>query len=630
MSYLSVQEDQLISRIEKIEGNVLTLQDEANRSVEDAVVRHNDTLALQEAIDRAVNEKLNVFVPVGHYMLAKSIRVSNAQALTIEGASSVDTVLDISEGDGACFTLSEGTEVTVRNFRLLGFMGFDERDKGGELRTRGSSMVWGFWLKYCKAIDIRNTERVLVENCHASKMSGEAFEASGRSRGTAKPGESYSQWITYLRCSVTDSARNAFNDVMSSIENTSILNCRIVDVGGNAWEGASRFVKFIGNYVRNAGPIGIGNLGPPNREASKITPENRHMMYPELGSGQHIVADNVFEGFVPYATNAIATNVGATQVIIRNNLFINFNSCAVEARGQTDATHYASSNTTIIGNIFDMTSVGMKPVRRWAINVSANDTIISDNQIYVRGQADPLVTAIRLGEPALNIKTHDNLIRNCGVGIITEKGLSSVDDVVDDRTFKRSNRQSGLPFDRINPERCKGWSIVWVGNEENQPLRGISIIESFDPETLEFKLREPFAMKKGDRFQVIVPSVNWTINNNTITDCLRPIVLNSNGSATSVFSDNLITRGNTAKVPLAMEVHGRFQIIDNRLLDFDEKGSTALALYPDEIGRVEKSQYQGNIFENCYEVVTEKKPGMWKHSLTKDNQTIGCVQKIPK
>ena len=114
---------------------------------------------------------------------------------------------------------------------MLGFMGFDEADKGGELRTRGSSMIWGFWLKYCKAIDIRNTERVLVENCHASRMSGEAFEASGRSRGTAKPGEPYSQWITYLRCSVTDSARNAFNDVMSSIENTAVLNCRIVDVG---------------------------------------------------------------------------------------------------------------------------------------------------------------------------------------------------------------------------------------------------------------------------------------------------------------------------------------------------------------------------------------------------------------
>lgn len=90
--------DQLISRIEKIEGNILTLQDEANRTVNDAVVRHNDTFALQEAVDRAIREKLNVHVPCGHYMLAKTIRVSNAQAITIEGASSVDTIFDISDG----------------------------------------------------------------------------------------------------------------------------------------------------------------------------------------------------------------------------------------------------------------------------------------------------------------------------------------------------------------------------------------------------------------------------------------------------------------------------------------------------------------------------------------------------
>ena len=42
--------DQLISRIEKIESNVLTLQDEANRTVDDAMVRHNDTAALQETV----------------------------------------------------------------------------------------------------------------------------------------------------------------------------------------------------------------------------------------------------------------------------------------------------------------------------------------------------------------------------------------------------------------------------------------------------------------------------------------------------------------------------------------------------------------------------------------------------
>ena len=164
------------------------------------------------------------------------------------------------------------------------------------------------------------------------------------------------------------------------------MNCRIVDVGGNSWEGASRFVNSIGNYMRNAGPVPAGNLGPPNREAEKITPENRNLMYPELGAGQHIIADNVFDSNTSYGGrpggNAIISNSGATQIIIRNNLFINFNSIGVLASGNTDATHYPSANTTITGNIFDMTCVGQKPLPRTAIIISACDTIVSDNQIY--------------------------------------------------------------------------------------------------------------------------------------------------------------------------------------------------------------------------------------------------------
>ncbi len=161
--------------------------------------------------------------------------------------------------------------MTLRNFRMFGFMGFDERDKAGYISTRGSTYIWGFGLKHCNAVSISGTERVLVENCHASRMSGECFVSGGPSRGTVKPGRSYSQWITYLRCSVTDSARNAFNDVMCGTENTSVLQCRIVDVGGCSWEGASRFVKFVGNYVRNSRH---GGDGQPRtlRTATRPTP----------------------------------------------------------------------------------------------------------------------------------------------------------------------------------------------------------------------------------------------------------------------------------------------------------------------------------------------------------------------
>ena len=571
--------DQLISRIEKIEGNVLTLHDPANRTVQDADVRHNDTLALQSAVDRAVKEKLKLHVPAGHYRLAQGIRISNPESIVIEGASAEDTVLDISEGEGRCITLAGGTEAVIRNLRFVGFMGFDERDKAGEIRTLGSTAVWGFFLKPCHAMDIVNTRRVLVENCHASRMSGECFVSSSRSRSSLKkgPAETFQnpsvtanaaadggncEGITYLRCSVTDCARNAFNDVMCGGEFTTVQNCRIIDVGGCAWEGASRFVKITGNYLRNAGVIGMGNLGPANRDST----------FPDLGAGQHIVADNVFENITPYGGCAIRTSRGATQVIIRNNLFINFNSSGVEAGGSGYASEYPAANTTITGNIFDMTAVGQKPVTRTAITVMSDDTIVSDNQIYVRGTADATVAGIRLREPAMNATVHDNLVRNCGTGIASTASQSAVSTIVNATSFIAG---SGTVPIGLLPHRYQGWNLGWF--RAGKP-DGASVIEFFDPTTSRFKLQSAHDIKPGDRFEVYAPSANWNIHDNTVAGCISPVVLDSNGSSASVFKDNAISRGSAASATQAIQVvRGHFDLIGNRLSDFNSPTSSAPA-----------------------------------------------------
>jgi len=56
-------------------------------------------------------------------------------------------------------------------------------------------------------------------------------EASGTAR---------TQSITYLRCSVTDSAFNAFNNNDMS-ESTSVLYCRVENINNCFWEGAGAF-----------------------------------------------------------------------------------------------------------------------------------------------------------------------------------------------------------------------------------------------------------------------------------------------------------------------------------------------------------------------------------------------------
>ena len=109
--------DQLVTKIKKIEGNVLTLAHAPGRSVEGAVVRHCDSDTLQAIVSRAVREGRNVFLPTGHYRLMRGVTVANPAGTVIEGASGAETLLDISEGFGSCVSLAGGSEVTVRNLR---------------------------------------------------------------------------------------------------------------------------------------------------------------------------------------------------------------------------------------------------------------------------------------------------------------------------------------------------------------------------------------------------------------------------------------------------------------------------------------------------------------------------------
>ncbi len=331
---------------------------------------------------------------------------------------------------------------------MVGHTGLGDGPGWHSFQTSSGKACWPVGLKPCSAMHIRNTERVLIENCHASKMNCEAFYCQGNSRSGTNEPQAYTKSLTYLRCSATNCDGNAFNN-NDLAENTSVLHCRIVDVGGCTWEGASRFVRFIGNYVRNSGTVAMGNIG------------SRAEHLEQLGSGQHIVADNVFEGRTFYDGRPggyiVRATCGATQVIVRNNLFVNYNSCAVEIVPGGDTRHLPTGNCTITGNIMDMTAVGEPSRARTAIHVGSSGVIVSDNQIYVRGACDTNVTAIRLTEPAVNLIVHDNLMRNCGTGLVSDTAWSVVGEIVDPNDVRGRTRQRAAgtapvaPLSRLEP-----------------------------------------------------------------------------------------------------------------------------------------------------------------------------------
>lgn len=597
--------DQLLTTIQSIEGNVLTLADTANRAAGDCVVLHNDTAALQAAVDRAIRTKCNLFIPHGYYRLTTSLRV-NRPSLTIQGEDGVNTILDISAGQGGCFALSQGTECTIRNFRMIGHTGLAQA-AGAFRMSNGTASFWACALKGCNAVSINATERVLIENVHASQMASEAFYCQGPSRVGGQPEpKQYCKQLTFLRCSVTDCAANAFNNNDTS-ENTSMLYCRVDGAGWHAYEGPARFIRVEGCYIRNAGPITIGDMSHRS--------EPLHI----LGCGQAIVRNNVFEGIG--RCEGVAVNHGARQVVISDNLFINYNGPAINVSSYTVRTSYPSQNMIVANNVIDMTYPREDPKARTGINVTASNVIVANNQVYVRGATDPRVTGIRIAEPALNVNVHDNLVQNCTYGIVTRRVTSRITEVVDETTFV----EDGLPLEWNDSHRYRNWNLVWLTGA-NQGK--VATLDGFDPATLRFKLKAPLALKVGDSFEVYAPEgPNWTLHDNTISGCQFPVVLDSYGGAAADFSRNTLERGGCDSVKLGLEVRGRFALLGNHLVGFTDPAGAALALYPDKLGKPLAIVARNNVFERCTNVVAESQPGLWDALQQSGNLYLECGKK---
>ena len=584
---------QLYTAIERIEGNTLWLRDVPTRSTDEAVVRHTDTRALQRAIDAAVKLKRNLFFPDGHYRLHRGLTVRNTD-ITMSGRSGEKTLLDISDGIGAIFRIDGGTNVTVRNFKMLGHTSLAQ--KPGTMRNVRGVPFWCCALKPCAAMTFHGVANMLVENVHASKMASEAFycQAGSRVAGQPEP-KSYTRSLIFRRCSVTDCAANAFNNNDTS-EGTTVEYCRIDGAGWHAYEGPGRFIRLIGNYVRNAGPFTIGDMNH--------RPEHLN----GLGCGQAMIRNNVFES--GGRCGGIVVNHGARQVTVANNLFINYNGNAITVSGKTTRTSFPSKNMTVTGNIIDLTYSGEKPRRRTGIVIDAAHVIAADNQIYVRGERVAQTVGISVEEGIQNVIVHDNLIRNCGTGLKAQRRASRVTEVIDPSTFL----ESSLPLEWHRSHCYRGWNLVWLADNK------VSRIAELDPDTLRFRLEKPrTGLKPGDAFQVFPPQALWTIHDNTMTGCLVPVDLDAYGSETSTLRHNMIVRGQAAGVSCAVRLAGRFNLIGNQIQGFDSKDCRALELLPDTLGRRLPNRIHGNLFRACAVPVAERAPGLWKACDTSGN-----------
>ncbi len=537
-----VYSSRLIGTIEKIDGNVITLSETANITAEGELM-HSDTMGLRKAINTAIAEKKNLFIPNGRYILTDDLVIENADCITIEGESGVNTIIDYSlgangaeDGHGACFKLLGGNDVTIKNFTLIGGLGFKDRQKGA-FYGKGGSSVYGFYFNKSAAMLAKDTKRILIENCHARKMSGECFYSGGGAREFAEPADNLTREITYMRCSVEDCARNAFNN-NDKAEGTSILYCRIKDVGNAAWEGASRFVKIHGCYISNTGTeIEVGNTSRVRLKPDGTVNE-RWDMFNKLGMAQHIITDNYFEagGF----KNEPAIRIGSfsSQVTVANNVFVNFNAPAIFAEGGVTGTNTPSENVIITGNSIDLTAIDTPSRERYGIKITTNYVTASDNHIFVRGDTDKNVRGIVISDDVVRVSVHDNTVAGCKTGIEFEKVEGTVGIVDSDTVFYRDEtvyaRLKPMLL-RPNSHRFRGWKLIWQNDGAE------SEILDFDPYKLTFTLKEPRKMQTGDKFYMYGPNtIPVSVHHNIVENCETAIYNDTYAGRRAALDGNII------------------------------------------------------------------------------------------
>lgn len=520
-----------VTTIKSVAGNKVFLTEPVNRTCK-CEIMHSDNAVLQKAIDAAIAQKTSLFLPNGKYRLTRSLDIMNASGFALIGESGTDTIIENSLGalgveteHGSTFYINGGNDVTLKNLFMVGSLGFEDREKGANLMCRGGTSVFGFYFHKSNATCVVNTKRVLIENCHARKMSGECFYSMGDSRENADPPDNYTREITYLRCSVEDCCRNAFNN-NDNAEGTSILYCRVKNVGNCMNEGASRFIKIHGCYASNCGWIATGNV-------------RRRGHLDKLGAAQHIITDNYFEGrTVRPHEPMIKIGSYTSQVTIANNIFVNFASPAIEVFGVGQSCDTPPENVIIKGNSIDLTAVDDENRKRYGIRITSSFVMVADNHIFVRGVANPNVTGIELSDDAVKVLLHDNTISGCGIGIRSEFVEGEIGTVLSDTVFYRGEISSQCKpmLLRRDSHRYRGWRLMWLEDKTE------SEIADFDPIELHFTLKQPRkGLKKGDRFRIYGPhALPWLIHHNILDECTTPMLLDTYGGNRAVKESNLI------------------------------------------------------------------------------------------
>lgn len=541
--------NRLIARITGVSGRRLELDSKTSCDSDEALARHHDQAALQKAVDRAVAEGKGLFIPPGRYRLERGLWIRNA-SLRVEGAHQDHVLLDVSEAHASAFWIAGGRNVAIKNLGMIGHTGFLEMPANVEFFTATGHPFYPMAnqqmeVKGCAAANIVSTEHLLFEDVKVSRMASEAFYLHGSDRYGRPPyvqfqhagmrglRRQYTKSCVFHRCHAFDCAFNVFNN-NDYAENTEILHCH-VERAVNFCENAGRFTRIVGNYVKDGCSTSVHMGARPWHRGT----------YRKIAGAHAIITDNVFEG--GRFSGGIAVGAGAANVTIANNIFVGFSK-------ETAICIWGGDRVIVSGNHIDLTRVENNPDnQRCGIDVETSGVIVSGNHIHADGGLAKKATGISIAHHAIGLQIHDNLIENCGDGVVagartyvpTVRGggafaflptASAVNAVVNAQTFTCS----ALPPMRDFTGNSNRWMLRWMSGRHKGTEAWIRVLSA---DGCRITTAGRHAPDPGDKLIVYPERYDWQIHNNTIRDCRRPLEMDLPGSRDGlVLKDNTVSR----------------------------------------------------------------------------------------
>jgi hypothetical protein len=455
-----------VSTITGINGNVLTLQNNATSTVSNGLILHDDTTAIQSAINDIPSDGGELILPKGTFNYSSNLTISDKNYITFRGVGH-ETILYALVANNTALYVNNCSNTVVRDFKLI---------SSGTKRLQSDSSIG---IRPSNSIDLkiksvyverttggilsRQCTNILIENCKVKDTFADGIHFTERCKNVK---------------ALNNHLENTGDDSIAVVSYTKDGNSSEV-TSLNVTSGAVTTGSVLISLDGSVSIVNVTAGDTPTTIATNIR-TTTFSGWTTGGSGTTVTFTNTSNGnrtdafFNANGSGVIATISTSTQgdgyverVIISNNIILNGKTRGI--------THVGGKNVVISNNIINGTaSSGILVMKDNNYGTfEPLDTIITNNQIKNVGIVLP--NAGNVAGIELQVDTKGCLVENNVITHGLNRGLLISGSGV---IIKGNYIYRNFGPNQVGPSN----QVIISGNHfEENGEQGLSVINCFNP-----------------------------------------------------------------------------------------------------------------------------------------------------